>query len=105
MLKPFQIIWELIEFGLQALFLYILAIIIVIGVLVYGIISLENKAEKIVYKDRIVTKYVEKAPRSSNDSIQYGEKKIEEKVKGMPVERECTRVAGCRVMEDGTIEW
>ena len=48
MMNPFRIVWELIEFAIQALFLYILAIIIVIGVLVYGIASLENKAEKII---------------------------------------------------------
>ena len=81
MMNPFRIVWELIEFAIQALFLYILAIIIVIGVLVYGIASLENKAEKIIYKDRIIEVIKEQK------------------------EDECKRVAGCRINNDGSVEY
>ena len=42
LLSPFKIIWELIEFGLQALFVYVLAIIIFIGILF--IVLKDNKA-------------------------------------------------------------
>ena len=82
MMNPFRIVWELIEFAIQALFLYILAIIIVIGVLVYGIASLENKAEKIIYKDRIIERNYHN---------------------GTPKEDECKRVAGCRINNDGSV--
>ena len=37
MIKPFQIVWELIEFGIQALFVYVLAIILIVGILVFAI--------------------------------------------------------------------
>ena len=43
MIKPFRIIWELIEFGLQALFVYVLVIIIFIGVLFTIIHKEKNK--------------------------------------------------------------
>ena len=90
MIKPFQIVWELIEFGLQALFLYVLALIIVVGLIAYVIA--DNKSKDLT-------------PIPYNRSIQFGEKKIEEKAKGMRVERECIRLAGCRVLQDGTVEW
>ena len=82
MLKPFQIIKELIEFGLQALFIYVLAIILCIGMIAYVIA--ENK--------------------------QYGHlsppEYIREKVKSVEKkEKECTRLSGCRVLEDGTVEY
>ena len=80
MLKPFQILWELIEFALQALFIYVLALIIIVGLLFYGIADTREK-EKVI-------KYVE---------VSYP--KIEIK------ERECKRPAGCRVLEDGTVEY
>ena len=79
MIKPFQIVWELIEFGLQALFIYVLAIILCVGVIAYVIA--ENK--------------------------QYGHlsppEYIQEKI--TIEEKECTRLSGCRVLEDGTVEW
>mgnify|MGYP003319490537 CR=1 FL=1 len=87
MMNPFRIVWELIEFAIQALFLYILAIIIVIGVLVYGIASLENKAEKIIYKDRIIIEQMT-VPAEPE-----------------PIPPACERIAGCRVLEDGSIEY
>ena len=43
MLKPFRIVWELIEFGLQALFLYGLAIILCIGLITYVIVDNKEK--------------------------------------------------------------
>ena len=89
MLKPFQILGELIEFALQALFLYVLAIILCVGMIAYVIVDNEEKL----------------ARTPKNSPLSFGEKKIEEKVKGMPVERECTRPSGCRILEDGTIEW
>ena len=78
MLKPFQILWELIEFGLQALFVYVLVIIIFIGVL-FIIIHKEKNKEQVW-----------------NDAIE--EAKIEYK-------EECTRIDGCRVRKDGTVEY
>ena len=85
MMKPFAIVWELIEFGLQALFLYVLAIIFCIGLIAYVIA--DNKQEP--------------------QQVQYVyEKVIIEKEKQQTIkERECTRLSGCRVLEDGTIEW
>ena len=82
MIKPFQIVWELIEFGLQALFLYVLVIIIFIGILF------------VVLKDNKVT--------NNTNKIEYVEVKpyIYKKK-----EKECKRPSGCRIMEDGTIEY
>ena len=78
MIKPFQIVWELIEFGLQALFVYVLVIIIFIGVL-FIIIHKEKNKEQVW-----------------NDAIE--EAKIEYK-------EECTRIDGCRIRKDGTVEY
>ena len=85
-MNPFRIVWELIEFAIQALFVYILAIILVVGVLIYTIMNLENKAEKIIYRDRIIDNTV-----------------VPEDI--IKTEPECTRLDGCRVLEDGTIEY
>lgn len=85
MLKPFQIVWELIEFGLQALFLYVLAIIICVGLITYVIVDNKEKESEVQYIYEKVTI----------------EKEIEKTVQG----KECTRLAGCRVLEDGTVEW
>ena len=78
MIKPFQIVWELIEFGIQALFVYIFAIIILVGLLVISI------------NDHPPVKHIE--------YIQVGQGSMAEG-------KECTRPAGCRILEDGTIEW
>ena len=78
MIKPFQIVWELIEFGLQALFVYVLVIIIFIGVL-FTIIHKEKNKE-----------------HEWNNAIE--EAKIVYK-------KECTRIDGCRVRKDGTVEY
>jgi len=78
MIKPFQIIWELIEFGIQAVFVYILVILIFIGVLFTIIHEEKNK-----------------------------EQEWEEAIEEAKVEyvKECIRIDGCRVRKDGTIEW
>jgi len=85
MMNPFRIVWELIEFGIQALFLYGLAIILCVGLIAYVI------ADK----------------KSVEPEVQYiYEKVIIEKEKETTIkEKQCARVAGCRVLEDGTIEW
>jgi len=80
MIKPFRIVWELIEFGLQALFVYVLAIILVIGILV--IVIQGSKP----WQPRIIT---------------Y---KNVEKITEQP-EKVCTRISGCRIQKDGTIEF
>ena len=86
MIKPFQIVWELIEFGLQALFLYVLAIILCVGLIAYVIAN--NKS-------------------TQEPEIQYIYEKviIEKEVNTTIKERECARIAGCRFLKDGTIEW
>ena len=77
MIKPFQMIWELVEFGIQALFVYVLVILIFIGVLA-----------TIIYKEK---------NKESNWSEAIEEAKIE-------YVKECTRIDGCKVKKDGTIE-
>ena len=87
MIKPFQIVWELIEFGLQALFLYVLAIILCIGLIAYVIVDNKERKEpevQYVYEKVTIEKEIEKTQLQ---------------------EKECTRLAGCRVLEDGTEEW
>ena len=83
MIKPVQIIWELIEFLLQALFVYILAIIVIVGLITYTIITLENERQQLIIEK---PKYI------------YSKEHIEKT-------KECTRISGCRVLEDGTIEY
>ena len=83
MIKPFQIIWELIEFLLQALFVYILAIIVIVGLITYTIITLDNARQQLIIEK---PKYI------------YSKEHIEKT-------KECTRISGCRVLEDGTIEY
>ena len=86
MMKPFQIVWELVEFGLQALFLYGLAIILCVGLIAYVIVNNKNKTEPEV-------QYV------------YEKVTIEKEIEKTVQEKECTRLAGCRVLKDGTVEW
>ena len=78
MIKPFQIVWELIEFGIQAAFVYVLVILIFIGVIATIIYKEKNKEQE-------WTKAIQKA------KVEYV--------------KECTRIDGCRVRKDGTIEW
>ena len=85
MLKPFQIVWELLVFGLQALFLWVLAINLSVGLIAGVILNQKQQEPQIEY-------IYEKV-----EIIKEIEKTVEEK--------ECARVAGCRVLENGTIEW
>jgi cbb3-type cytochrome oxidase subunit 3 len=78
MFNPIRVVWELIEFGIQALFVYVLVIIIFIGIIATILYKEKNKEQdwnKAIKKAKI-------------DYIQ-----------------ECTRVDGCRIRKDGTIEW
>jgi len=78
MFNPIRVVWELIEFGIQALFVYVLVILIFIGIITTILYKEKNKEQdwnKAIKKAKI-------------DYIQ-----------------ECTRVDGCRIRKDGTIEW
>ena len=79
MLKPFQILWELIEFALQALFIYVLALIIIVGLLFYVIADTREKEKVIEYVEVSYPKVTE--------------------------QQQCIRIDGCRVRKDGTIEY
>ena len=84
-LTPFKIVYELFVFGLQAAFLYGLALLIIVGLLVITIA--DNKKEWNREKARI--EYVK---------VTFPKVEILE-------ERECKRPAGCRILEDGTVEY
>jgi len=78
MFNPIRVVWELIEFGIQALFVYVLIVIVFIGIIITILYKEKNKEQdwnKAIKKAKI-------------DYIQ-----------------ECTRVDGCRIRKDGTIEW
>ena len=84
MIKPFQIVWELIEFGIQALFVYILALIIIVGFLIYSLNTIPHY------------EYIEKEKESPpRPHISEGD----------TTTTECKRPAGCRIREDGTVEY
>ncbi len=92
MLTPFKIVYELFVFGIQALFIYGIALIIVIGLIGYTIAQHPPKKEW----------------NSKQEKIEYVKKtypKPEEITKKVTKEPECTRLAGCRVLEDGTVEY
>ena len=93
MLKPFQILWELIEFGLQALFLYGLAIIFCIGLVVYTIARTGEDQE------------IRKEWNPKQEKIEYIKKVYPKKEEVIPNKPECIRPSGCRILEDGTIEY
>ena len=78
MIKPFQMIWELIEFGIQAIFVYVLVILIFIGVIA-----------TIIHKEK--NKEVRRVEAIEEAKVEYV--------------KECTRIDGCKVRKDGTIEW
>ena len=86
MIKPFQIVWELIEFAIQAVFVYVLAILLIIGILIIAI-SENTKKEKI-------------------KQIYVITEKVDTKEKEIVKQKECTRIDGCRVdLKDGSVEW
>ena len=88
MLTPFKIVYELFVFGIQALFIYGLALIIVIGLIGYTIAQHPSKKEWSPEQEKI--EYIKKVYPTSEEVIK---------------EPECIRPAGCRVLEDGTIEY
>ena len=92
MLTPFKIVYELFVFGIQALFVYGLALIIAIGLIGYTIAQHSPKKEWNPKQEKI--EYVKKV---------YP--KPEKITKEVTKEPECTRLAGCRVLEDGTVEY
>ena len=87
-LTPFKIVWELIVFGLQAAFLYGLALIIAIGFIAYAIAQHPPKEEWNPKQEKI--EYIKKVYPTPEEVIK---------------EPECIRPAGCRVLEDGTVEY
>ena len=89
-LTPFKIVYELFVFGLQAVFLYGLALIIAIGFIAYAIAQHPPTSKK------------EWNPKQ--EKIEYI-KKVYPKPEEIIKEPECIRPAGCRVLEDGTVEY
>ena len=87
-LTPFKIIYELFVFGIQALFLYGLALIIAIGFIAYAIAQHPPKKEWYPKQEKI--EYIKKVYPTPEKVIK---------------EPECIRPAGCRVLEDGTVEY
>ena len=87
-LTPFKIVYELFVFGIQALFLYGLALIIAIGFIAYAIAQHPPKKEWYPKQEKI--EYVKKVYPTPEEVIK---------------EPECIRPAGCRVLEDGTVEY
>ena len=86
-LTPFKIVYELFVFGVQAAFLYGLALIIAIGFIAYAIAQ-HPKKEWNPKQEKI--EYVKKVYPTPEEVIK---------------EPECIRPAGCRVLEDGTVEY
>ena len=97
MIKPFRIVWELIEFGLQALFLYGLAIILCIGLITYIIV--DNK-EKLARQPKNEVPILVEVKKTLKEESKEKFPEIYKKV-----EKECARPAGCVIREDGTVEW
>ena len=86
-LTPFKIVYELFVFGIQALFLYGLALIIAIGFIAYAI---AQHPKKEWYPKQEKIEYIKKVYPTPEKVIK---------------EPECIRPAGCRVLEDGTVEY
>ena len=82
MIKPFQIVWELIEFGLQALFLYVLAIILCVGMIAYVIADKKEQEPRVEYVYEKV------------EIIKEIEKSLEDR------ELICTRIEGCETFKN-----
>ena len=93
MMNPFRIVWELIEFGIQALFVYVLAIILCVGLIAYVIADKKEQQPEIqyIYEKEVIEKVVEKSPKSLV----------------------CNRIEGCETFKDAktpeeycpTCEW
>ena len=82
MMKPFEIVWELLVFGLQALFLWVLAIIICVGIIAGVIYDQKRQEPKVEY----IYEQVE--------IIKEIEKTLEEK------NLICTRIEGCETFKN-----
>ncbi len=89
MLSPFKIVAELISFGLQAAFIYGLALIVAIGFIAYAISQHPPTPKKEWNPKQEKVEYIKKV---------YPKERIEEV-------KECIRPSGCRILEDGTIEY
>ena len=89
-LTPFKIVYELFVFGLQAVFLYGLALIIAIGFIAYAIAQHPPTSKKEWNPKQEKIEYVKKVYPIPEEVIK---------------EPECIRPAGCRVLEDGTVEY
>ena len=66
--------------------MYVLVIILCIGLIAYVIVDNKEKKEPEV-------QYI------------YEKVTIEKEIEKTVQRKECTRLAGCRVLEDGTVEW
>ena len=86
-LTPFKIVYELFIFGLQALFLYGLALILCVGAIAYVIADNKQSQVQYIYEKVII------------------EKEYKKKIEEYKTEKECTKLAGCRILKDGTIEY
>tara|TARA_B100000029_G_C17337145_1_gene873925 strand:- start:481 stop:783 length:303 start_codon:yes stop_codon:yes gene_type:complete len=86
-LSPFKFLFELIGFLLSAAFVYGLALIVAITIIVYGITDLKSRETVTVveYKERVVTEYV--------PVIEKEEPKLT-----------CERIAGCEVFPKATTD-
>ena len=62
MMNPFRIVWELIEFGIQALFVYVLAIILCVGLIAYVIADKKEQEPRVeyIYEKVEIIKEIEK---------------------------------------------
>ena len=74
-LTPFKIVWELIVFGLQAAFLYGLALIIAIGFIAYAIAqhppTPKKRVESETRKNRIYQEGISNTRRSNKRTRVY----------------------------------
>ena len=86
-LTPFKIVYELFVFGIQAVFLYGLALIIAIGFIAYAI-----------------AQHPKKEWNPKQEKIEYV-KKVYPTPKEVVKKPECIRPAGCRILKDGTVEY
>ena len=86
-LTPFKIVYELFVFGIQAVFLYGLALIIAIGFIAYAI-----------------AQHPKKEWNPKQEKIEYV-KKVYPTLKEVVKKPECIRPAGCRILKDGTVEY
>ncbi len=80
MIKPFQIVWELFVFGLQALFLWVLAIILCVGLIAGVIADKQEPQVEYVYEKVEIIKEIEKT--------------LEDR------ELICTRIEGCETFKN-----